>query len=128
MVNTGGIDNSFCKLWADLDAAPEVGVRPVSRQAFHSVSARLPLWPSKSSSSSSASSSELRACQAGSNSASCSFDNCSLLRLRCASSSSRSRPLILVPLRTFESTQMRPVRGELCNAGALRRLCRTSWQ
>ena len=52
-----------------------------------------PASPSRSSSSSPAadSSSALRACQAASNSASCSFDNCSLLRLRCASSSSRSR-------------------------------------
>src|SRR3954470_3938211 len=49
--------------------------------------------PSKSSSLSAAadSASALRACHVAANSASCSFDNCSLLRLRCASSSSRNR-------------------------------------
>ena len=46
-------------------------------------------WQARSAEGESAAA--LRACQAASNSANCSFDSCSLLRLRCAPSSSRSR-------------------------------------
>ena len=75
------------------DAAPEVAARRVSGFGVSFGFGPAPASPSRSSSSSPAadSSSALRAFQAASNNASCSFDNCSLLRLRCASSSSRSR-------------------------------------